>query len=170
MNSQESLLFSSRMRMFLECLYINNNTSGIIRKIYMTLSDIPTVIYYNPSGEILAWVLGTSPSWVIDTESHGLATVAQRCTYFEFAEEKDSQSPLRSCLNSLKMETVRPDAALRRRRGKSRNHHTQTRDGYDMLKVHQTSRKKCIEWANGGRGSENIFVTQYPFESIRYLI
>lgn len=92
----------------------------------MTLSDIPTVIYYNPSGEILAWVLGTSPSWVIDTESHGLATVAQRCTYFEFAEEKDSQSPLRSCLNSLKMETVRPDATLRRRRGKSRNMDTTT--------------------------------------------
>lgn len=42
------------------------------------------------------------------------------------------------------METVRPDAALRRRR---RNQgiwipHTQTRDGYDMLKEHQTSRKK----------------------------
>ena len=60
------------------------------------------------------------------------------------------------------METVRPDAALPRRREIKEYgyHHTPTRDGYDMLKVHQTSRKKSIDWANGGRGSENIFVIE----------
>lgn len=47
------------------------------------------------------------------------------------------------------METVRPDAAGGVEIKEYGYYRTQTRDAYDMLKVHQTSRKKCIERANG---------------------